>query len=239
MERASKNSLSRRWVYLFEFRLLSGLAAPVLCKHYPTEKIHPLINEARREFERILPSIPYIGGKRPFTEFLLFTAMLLALHRVNLAHGKTVEQTGIMIYEIGSRLLNSPIAHFLRLLTPINFSQDYYSKLNERAFESHKRIYPGDYVYNYVPGDGKTFDYGVDYIECGGLKFLQEQGASELAPYLCTTDLLYSRAFGWGLSRTMTLAQGAERCDFRFKKGGKTHVRVPRAMEAYLSRQDN
>jgi hypothetical protein len=32
---------------------------------------------------------------------------------------------------------------------------------------------------------------------------------------------------GWGLRRTMTLAEGGERCDFRFKKGGETCVPIP------------
>ena len=50
------------------------------------------------------------------------------------------------------------------------------------------------------------------------------EGAPELAPYLCLIDILYSEKFGWGLMRTTTLADGDERCDFRFKKGGETRV---------------
>jgi hypothetical protein len=94
------------------------------------------------------------------------------------------------------------------------------------------------YVFDYVPGDGVTFDYGVDYTECGTVKFLREQGAPELAPYLCPADILYSQALGWGLKRTTTLAERAERCDFRFKKDGETQVAVPEPLEKWLrSRQ--
>jgi hypothetical protein len=37
---------------------------------------------------------------------------------------------------------------------------------------------------------------------------------------------------GWGLTRTVTLAEGAERCDFRFKKGGETKVTVPEPLQS-------
>ena len=50
-------------------------------------------------------------------------------------------------------------------------------------------------------------------------KFFHAQDADELIPYMCRHDYAMSRAFGWGLERTMTIAEGFDRCDFRFKKG--------------------
>lgn len=147
-----------------------------------------MVIETRQEFERLIPQLPYIGGKQPFTEFIVFTAMLLAVYHVSKSRGKTVEQTG------------------------------------------------EDYVYDFIPGDGITFDYGVDYLECASCKFLAKQGAPELAPYLCPVDVLYSEALGWGLTRTKTLAEGADKCDFRFKKGGSTNVAVPVAMRSLVTR---
>jgi hypothetical protein len=107
------------------------------------------------------------------------------------------------------------------------FSRAYVEDARRRAAESQQRPYPDGWVAVFVEGDGKTFDYGVDYLECGICKFLASQGAPELAPYLCVADIHYSEAFGWGLQRTQTLAEGHGRCDFRFKKGGKTKVAVP------------
>jgi len=82
-------------------------------------------------------------------------------------------------------------------------------------------------VYGCVAGDGGTFDYGVDCIESGPVRFLTDQGASELAPYLCPGDIPRSELLGWGLKPTTSLAKGAERCDFRFKKRGEMPVTVP------------
>ena len=82
----------------------------------------------------------------------------------------------------------------------------------------------GDFEVRYVIGDGEEFDFGVDYVACGNYKFVLDQRAEEFAPYVCMSDIALSNALGWGLIRTETLADGCERCDFRFKKGGKTLI---------------
>ena len=82
----------------------------------------------------------------------------------------------------------------------------------------------------FVHGDGKEFDYEFDYIECAVLNFYRQQGAAELVPYLCAIDKIASELLGWGLRRTMTLAEGGAKCDFRFKKGGKTCVEIPQSL---------
>jgi hypothetical protein len=78
-------------------------------------------------------------------------------------------------------------------------------------------------VFNYVDGT-PDFTYGVDYTQCGVHKFLTEMGAPELSPYICATDVLTSERLGWGLRRTMTIAEGGNICDFRFRKGRMTDV---------------
>jgi hypothetical protein len=57
-------------------------------------------------------------------------------------------------------------------------------------------------------------------------KFLSAQDALELAPYVCAVDKVASEMLGWGLTRTMTIAEGFEKCDFRFKKGAKICVAI-------------
>ena len=104
-------------------------------------------------------------------------------------------------------------------------------RLQRRAASSLEREYPGGYVLAYVEGDGRDYDYGIDYIECASCKFLNAQGAPELGPYVCAVDKIASEMLGWGLRRTTTLAQGGERCDFRFKKGAETNVTIPQSLQ--------
>jgi hypothetical protein len=68
------------------------------------------------------------------------------------------------------------------------------------------------------------------YLECATYNILKEQGAHELGQYLCAADKLYSDTFGWELMRTMTLAEGYEKCDFHFKRGRETRIAIPAAL---------
>lgn len=94
--------------------------------------------------------------------------------------------------------------------------------LRQRAERSQLRVYPGDFVFQFIDGAGKGFDFGVDYTECAIVKFLRAEGAAELAPQLCQLDAPMCRALGIGLRRTGTLAAGALRCDFRFSRSDRT-----------------
>ena len=231
----SKYYPARKNRFLLEFDLVAKSAHPVI-EGYFGENAQALTIEARREFETLIPQFPYVGGKQPFTEFIVFTGMLLAVYRVSKANGKTVEQTGVMVFEMGRAFLNSFPTFLLRLFVPVSFSQYAMEQLRKGAIESHRQEYPESSVINFVEGDGVTFDYGVDYIECASCKFLAKQGALEIAPYLCPVDILFSEALGWGLTRTTTLAEGAEVCDFRFKKGGPTNVTAPTALQNVADR---
>jgi len=235
MSNPSNYYLTHKKRFLWEFDLVVKSGRPVI-EGYFGKDAGTLITETRREFEDLIPQLPYVGGKQPFTEFIVFTGMLLAVYRISKVNGKTVEQTGEMVFKMGRAFLNSFPTFLLRLFMSLNFSQRAMDRTRKGAIESHRREYPEGSIINFVEGDGVNFDYGVDYLECASCKFLAKQGAPEIAPYLCPVDILFSEALGWGLTRTMTLAEGAEVCDFRFKKGGPTNVAVPAALQDVVAR---
>lgn len=217
-----------------EFDKMTRYAQPALDVAFTREDIDQLAKEAHQAFANLIPQLPDIGGKQPFTKFIANTAMWLAIYRVLDAHGKTPDEAGVLLYRISQSILQAYPLIVVKMFGRNIFSQRYQQELQKRAAESQMRQYPDDYVYTYVEGDGVTFDYGVDYLECGGCKFLEKQGAIGIAPYLCPVDILYSELFGWGLTRTMTIAEGAPKCDFRFKKGGPTRVKVPPTMTSVV-----
>ena len=92
------------------------------------------------------------------------------------------------------------------------------------AATSQERRYPHDWVYEIVQGDGSDSGMGLDCIECGAVKYLDREGASEYAPYLCWIDYPQFAAMGLRLDRTETIAQGGQRCDFRVSRGEPVHV---------------
>ena len=87
------------------------------------------------------------------------------------------------------------------------------------AEQSQLRRYPMDWVFTWVPGDGKTFDYGFDIRECAVVKFYHQQGADELTPQLCNLDHFLAFAMGYQFRRGGVLATGSPCCDCRYKHG--------------------
>lgn len=83
---------------------------------------------------------------------------------------------------------------------------------------------PDDYKMDYVPGDGGTF--GINITQCAVCRLAQKHDMRDMMPAICGVDSLLSDAMGWGLRRTETIASGAKRCDFVFRKGAATDVRV-------------
>ena len=193
-----------------------------LASRYGDDFAGTIIPEARNEFEALIPELPYIGGKANFlTRSLVGTGWCLALYRVLKKRGKTVEETG----EVIDATVRS---QFASIPKPIRFligrymgSKLYLNRLKRQAALSQERKYPEDWVLTIIDGDGADFDYGIDFTECGVCKFCKVHDAEEMVPCLCATDFPVSEALGTGLIRTTTLADGSDRCNFRFKRGRK------------------
>jgi hypothetical protein len=199
------------------------LGRRVLESHYSSEIADTVLKDNRREYEALIPMIPDIGGKKNISETnLIKSAQSLAMYRALKSRGKTAEQAGRLIYEFVEAQLTSVPRWILLLLGRWRFTKYDLNKMKKQAMESQKRRYPEDWVFTFIEGDGKEFDFGRDYTECAICKFFHTQGADELTPYLCRTEFAASRAFGMGLVRTMTIAEGGKKCDPRFKRGRET-----------------
>lgn len=196
----------------------------VLGTRFGQSRARMLVQDIRGEYEALVPEMPTIGGEENmFTEWLTYGVYYLAVYRVLASQDQSIEQVGRIIYETYKTMADYP-AWMLRLVGSLKYDQGYIKQLKEAAAASQERRYPGDWVCTFVEGDGETFDYGLDITECGICKFYHAQGADELAPYMCLSDYVVSQAFGRGLVRYKTVAEGAEVCDFRYKQGRETFV---------------
>lgn len=61
-----------------------------------------------------------------------------------------------------------------------------------------------------------SFNFGYDYYECGICKICNDEGCFKLAKYLCRLDFIMADMMGVKLVRTKTIADGGDRCDFRY-----------------------
>lgn len=176
------------------------------------------------EYEIIIPTIPYFKGyrQRMFNNMLVVTAQILAAYKVLKRYDKMPEE----IWEICHNALRLRLQQMPSLkiwLVKKAWNTLFRSIMIKRAKRNAKESL-GDFELEYVKDDGDSFDYGINYLQCGHHKFLKEHGAEEIFPFVCLADIALSDAFGWGLIRSQTIADGFTHCDFRFKKGSATRI---------------
>jgi len=196
------------------------------------EQAERFMREARQEYEELIPRITYIGESSLALSFFLPTTRYLAIYRALQRQGRTLEDAGRLIFLIATEETMAIPYVGRRLIEVLWFSRWFRRLGKKRAIKSQQRKYPGNFVLTYVEGDGREFDYGIDYTECANCIFLRAENAFELAPYACATDKPISELLGWGLTRPKTIAEGFPTCSFRFKKGGKTNVPIPSSLKA-------
>ena len=195
-------------------------------KAYGKAEGEAISRETLRRFGVLLPDLPYIGGdENRFSKALYITAAMLAMYRSLQARGASVEDAARLIYLGTADFYNSFPTRWLMRWQGRQYSRrKRQDRVRHAAAVSQERRYPGDWVFEVIEGDGQDFDFGLDYTECGLLKYLEREGAPELAPYLCWADYPMFAAMGMKLTRTETLAQGGQRCDFRLSRGKPERV---------------
>lgn len=60
--------------------------------------------------------------------------------------------------------------------------------------------------------------YGVDIIECGICKLFNKHNFGKYAPILCEVDKITTGFAGLEMIRSGTIANGAAKCDFRYRR---------------------
>jgi L-2-amino-thiazoline-4-carboxylic acid hydrolase len=204
---------------LFLFDIGSTQVQTSVATQFGRGEMPLVLKDARRELELLTLQLPNTGGWRnPHTQFIIATALFLALYRVLKTRGQSTEEVGNLILEAVSRMYSSHLVRVMRLFGSIQRRLFGCQAARRLARISQQRKYPDDFVCMFVEGDGVNFDYGFDYVECGICKFLHRQNADELAPYMCRLDYPYAEAMGIRLMRTSTIAEGGKKCDFRYKE---------------------
>jgi hypothetical protein len=193
-------------------------AAQLLAGRRPAAELAEMLADARKIHAGLLP-LPDIGGPNNlvYASFVI-GPQYVALYRAMRPHGFTAADVGKLIYDLAVIDL-AKRSDDLRRNGERFFTPDYFALLQNWAARSQERRYPMDWVQTVFSGDGRDFDIGVDYVECGLVKFFAAHGVPELAPFPCRIDFPTARAEGTGLARTTALATGGRRCDFRYKKG--------------------
>jgi hypothetical protein len=207
-------------------RLLRALSksAPAfragLEEHVPPEVAEAVWQATAREFGALIPRLPYIGGRaNPLTENLIVSGWFLSLFRAWQAAGQPESALGAVTLSIARAMFarQPRLAHVVQgalARTPL-----VHILFRRLAARSQQRAYPADFVVEHVPASPSgEFDFGFNFRECGICKLFQAEGADGLTRHMCQIDYVGSALNGLALTRTGTIAEGADHCDFRFKR---------------------
>ena len=205
----------------------------ILLKRINGHIIECIFDKMREEYRQLIPEIPYIGGrKNSFTSILLDCINLLAIFRVLEAEGFAYNEIGEYCYEYCEKFhkRKREKAEKAGQKPSDRYFQDAYIEyLRNFAKNLQKKTYPEDWVFEFVEGDRKTFDYGFNFTECGVVKFFRKLGNEKYIPLICLTDFVEAQINGFGFRRIQTLGNRAPICDHRFIENATT----PRAWPPY------
>jgi hypothetical protein len=148
--------------------------------------------------------------------FLRISALELSVFRAMKEHGKSATEA----WEICHEALKARTEAMPKLLRRLIGWYLFTGFVKNRARKISGRDL-GGFTIEYVEEEG---GWGVNYRRCAIYDFLKEQDAEDFSPYVCLSDVALSDAMGWGLKRTETLADGCDKCDFRFRKGAQTEI---------------
>jgi len=202
------------------------VARDMLKRKFSEAKINEMFNQMKTEYEKIIPEIPYIGGtKNPFTSLLVGGMSSLAMFRVLEKEGFTLRNIGEFYYEfrdIHNTIRKRSLEKISKDPAQYPFESTYVDFAKKTCEISKLRNYPYDWVADYVEGDGKIFEWGFNFHECGLHKVFKRLDAEKFVPFFCLTDFSEANILGFGVSRTQSLGFGAPMCDHRYVKNYKT-----------------
>ncbi len=161
-------------------------------------------------------------SKNPIDRRLDFCSYFLALIKTLDNKGETFDNIRKICLQITTEYVQpkSKIQEYFKRLLP-KLTNTWLGQFLIKAF--HKRVSvntnPDGFIANIITDENETFGlgYGIDIIECGICKLFKKHNYSKYASILCEVDEITSGLAGLQLVRTGTIANGAKKCDFRFK----------------------
>jgi hypothetical protein len=219
-----------------KYNLLKTLTGSILLDHVPrvlessysVSVMEETIKETNKKFYSYLKTLPYSGEEDLHdTQDMAFAAWCLAFYRTMKEQGYTAKEAGKVLYNAAVNKMNTYPKFLLAFAGKLIFTKIFKWKYRKQQEATPRKKCKYCFKSNYVEGDGRSFDYGKDFVQCGINTFFKEQGAKEFMPYMCCLDYPLAEPLKIGFHRTTTLGIGGDRCDFRYKKGKATETGWP------------
>ena len=164
-----------------------------------------------------------LKSPNPLDRRLDFSAYFLSLIKTLDSRGESFEQIKGICLDITIAIVTpkSKFRHALKKIFPritnTWFGQKVIRYLQKKVLLNKN---PEGFVAEIITDKKQTFGlgYGVDILECGICKLFKKHGSFKYAAILCEVDEITSRFAGLELIRNGTIANGAKKCDFRYRR---------------------
>ncbi len=193
-------------------------------KHHFPVQFDQLMEVTNNHYKNISKDTKFAStSNNPIDRRLDFSAYFLALIKTLHEKGETFEAIRQICLEIVTNYVkprNRLHAYSKRLfpkLTHTWLGKILIKKLHNRVSRNSNE---NGFVANIITDKDETFGlgYGIDILECGICKLFKKHNYQQYSTILCEVDEITSGLAGLTLIRTGTIANGAKKCDFRFKK---------------------
>ena len=206
-----------------EFELMYNGTIKLLLKYFNMQKVDNIYQESREYYIKLIPKLPYIGGKsNSQTINLIMGAIVLSIIFPLENENLSMNQIGKIIFDTFDIYFNANPKFILKLIGKFVLTRLSTNKMKKDLEKSLARKYKEDFVIECVESESGEFDFGYNYLECALYKLYSKHNALKYLPYVCLGDYALFSSIGIGFSRTQTIANGGQICDFRFKKNGET-----------------
>lgn len=194
-----------------------------LQKYFPTVWVD-MLNEVEEHFKVISIDTRFASrSSNPIDKRLDFSAYFLALIQTLEARSQSYDQIRSICLEVTYDYV-SPKNSFQKWLKRIPAKLVGRRIIKPLIKKLHNKIivkgHPDGFRAGIITDKNQTYNlgYGIDIFECGICKLFQKHNASKYASILCEVDKVTSNLAGLKLIRNGTIALGADKCDFRFKR---------------------
>jgi hypothetical protein len=201
--------------------------ARAVAEHYPGRSTH-LLAAIDAHYERIAEDTRFAAtSANPLDKRLDFSAYFLALILTLDEEGESYQTIRTLCLKIVGEYVrpNNQMQRLLKRLPALLIGTwPATALLNVLAGKVGRRAHPDGFVARVFTGKKETLGlgYGFDILECGICKLFHKHHYARYASILCEVDEITAGLAGLELVRTSTIALGAAKCDFRFKKATAT-----------------
>jgi hypothetical protein len=194
------------------WRAYKGKFAGRMKRMFPRENPGAVMEGARRDYRRIVESIPEFDRDDGMKATILNASLFLSIYE----NMERKPEVGELREYYRASMMDSLVTRAYFGSTRL-FTRRYQERLRSDAERSRNRDNP--YAWKFSYEKGPSLDrFSAFYSQCGICRLAAAEEVREIVPALCAFDYPMAEMMGARFERKTTLASGGDRCDCHYAR---------------------